>query len=145
VQEFDTAIAFGRFRMDLTRRVLLVDGQPVPLHARAFDILDYLVACRDRAVTREEIIGHVWRGVVVGDNNLSVQLSTLRRVLAQHGGENLIVTVPHRGYQFIDSAQAAARFTPPATPVVDDPPQAEASAPSWEIPRRSRPRGVGQQ
>ncbi len=91
----------------MTRRVLLVDGQAVALHARAFDILEYLVACRERVVSRDEIVGHVWRGVVVGENNLSVQMSTLRRVLAAHGGAELIITVPHRGYQFVDDAPPA--------------------------------------
>ncbi len=105
--------------MDLTRRVLLVDGEPVALHARAFDILEYLVTCRGRAVTRDEIVRHVWRGVVVGENNLTVQIWTLRRVLAQHGGEDLIVTVPHRGYQFVDHAVPKARLlaAPPPEPL----------------------------
>ena len=126
MQDIDSSIAFGRFRMDLTRRILLVDGEPVALHARAFDILEYLVACRDRAVTRDEISLHVWRGIVVGENNLSVQMSTLRRVLARHGGDNLIVTIPHRGYQFIDSAPAPAAFTPPPPPAAREPDPNEA-------------------
>ncbi len=119
MSDVDSSIAFGRFRMDLTRRVLMVGAQPVALHARAFDILEYLVEHRDGPVTRDDIIGHVWRGMTVGENNLSVQMSTLRRVLAQHGGADLIVTVPHRGYQFIESAPAAATVTrspPPAAP-----------------------------
>ncbi len=110
--------------MDLTRRVLLVDGESVALHARAFDILEYLVTCRDRAVTRDEIVRHVWRGVVVGENNLTVQIWTLRRVLAQHGGEDLIVTVPHRGYQFVDRPRAAE--LPAATPLVAAPEEARS-------------------
>ncbi len=104
MQETDSSIAFGRFRMDLTRRVLTAAGLPVALPARAFDILEYLTTHRDRPVTRDEITCHVWRGVVVGENNLSVQMSTLRRVLAEHGGADLIVTVPHRGYQFVEGA-----------------------------------------
>jgi TolB-like protein/DNA-binding winged helix-turn-helix (wHTH) protein len=88
--------------MDLTRRTLVADGTPAALHARAFDILEFLIRRREAPVTREEIMDHVWRGVVVGDNNLPVQLSALRRVLAQHGGADLIVTVPHRGYQFVE-------------------------------------------
>ncbi len=132
MQDIDSSIAFGRFRMDLTRRVLLADGQPVALHARAFDILEYLVASRDRAVTRDEIIGHVWRGLVVGENNLSVQMSTLRRVLAQHGGGDLIVTVPHRGYQFIETAPAAAPIAAAMLPTAQEPPLGETAATSGQ-------------
>ncbi len=117
MQDIDTSISFGRFRMDLTRRTLLADGQKVALHARAFDILEFLVARRDGPVTRDEIIGHVWRGMAVGENNLTVQMSTLRRVLAEHGGEDLIVTVPHRGYQFVDGRETSppAHASLPAT------------------------------
>jgi TolB-like protein/DNA-binding winged helix-turn-helix (wHTH) protein/Flp pilus assembly protein TadD len=132
VQDIDSSIAFGRFRMDLSRRTLLADGQPVALHARAFDILEYLVASRDRAVTRDEIIGHVWRGLVVGENNLSVQMSTLRRVLAQHGGGDLIVTVPHRGYQFIETAPAAASIAAAMLPTAQEPPLGETAATSGQ-------------
>ncbi len=138
MQDIDSSITFGRFRMDLTRRTLLADGQPVALHARAFDILDYLVASRDRAVTRDEIISHVWRGLVVGENNLSVQMSTLRRVLAQHGGENLIVTVPHRGYQFIDTTPAAAPFTSAKLPAAPELHPDGTGAKSREAQTRSR-------
>lgn len=116
------AFPFGRFWMDVTRRVLLVDGQPVALHARAFDILEYLIASRDRVVTRDEIVTHVWRGVVVGENNLSVQLSALRRVLAVHGGRNFIVTVPHRGYQFVDDASVDEGLDTAMVPASLDPP-----------------------
>ncbi len=132
MQDIDSSIVFGRFRMDLTRRTLLADGQPVALHARAFDILEYLVASRDRAVTRDEIIGHVWRGLVVGENNLSVQMSTLRRVLSQHGGGDLIVTVPHRGYQFIETAPAAASIAAAMLPTAQEPPLGETAVTSGQ-------------
>lgn len=112
-------LTFGRFRMDCKRCALLLDGNAVALHARAFDVLEFLVAHRERVVSRDEIVAHVWRGLTIGENNLSVQTSSLRRVLAEHGGGDLIITLPGRGYRFvgdIDSAQTAgdeARFAPP--------------------------------
>jgi TolB-like protein/DNA-binding winged helix-turn-helix (wHTH) protein/thioredoxin-like negative regulator of GroEL/rhodanese-related sulfurtransferase len=95
-------VAFGKFKLDPGRRLLLADGRPVAVNARAFDILELLVRCADRVVTKDEIVGHVWRGMIVSDNNLTVQMSTLRRALAEHAGaEPLIVTIPGRGYQFV--------------------------------------------
>ncbi len=70
------------------------------LQPRAFAMLAFMVAAGNRVVTREEILAAVWHGQVVAANNLTVQMSALRRVLAEHGGDDLIVTVPGRGYRF---------------------------------------------
>jgi DNA-binding winged helix-turn-helix (wHTH) protein/TolB-like protein/tetratricopeptide (TPR) repeat protein len=93
---------FGRFRLDVVRREFAADGLPVALSSRAFDILRFLIENRDRIVGKDEIIAHVWRGTMVEENNLAVQLSSLRRVLSDgEGGARLIVTVPGQGYRFI--------------------------------------------
>ena len=92
---------FGRWQLDTRRRLLRADGKPVPLNGRAFDILALLVARQGELVTRDEIVAHVWNGLVVGENNLTVQMSTLRRILGEGAdGAPLIVTVPGRGYKF---------------------------------------------
>ncbi len=101
---------FGRFAILTAERRLLVDGTPVALGSRAFDLLAALVARRDRIVGKEELIEVVWPGLVVEDNNLQVQISALRKVL----GTQAIATVPGRGYQFTVAAAAAA---PSATPL----------------------------
>jgi len=94
--------SFGCFSVDAKRRKLSANGAPVALNARAFDLLLYLIDNRGRVVGRDEILAHVWQGVTVGENNLSVQLSALRRTLAEHaGGEPLIVNLPGRGYRFV--------------------------------------------
>lgn len=64
--------------------------------ARAFDLLDLLIACKDRVVARDEIMSAVWPDSVVGENNLNVQVANLRRLL----GAGAIVTVPGRGLRF---------------------------------------------
>ncbi len=92
---------FDRWQLDTQRRLLYTDGKLVPLNSRAFDILALLIARRGALVTRDEIVAHVWNGLVVGDNNLTVQISTLRRILGNDAdGAPLIVTVPGRGYRF---------------------------------------------
>ena len=96
-----TVLAFGPFRLDGKRRLLTANGREVALQPRAFDLLELFVSCGGQVLSNDEIVGHVWRGTAVGDNNLGVQLSALRRVLAEHGGKGLIVTVPGRGYRFI--------------------------------------------
>ena len=48
----DAAISFGRFRLLPGRRQLLIEGQPVALGSRAFDVLLALVLQRQRVVSR---------------------------------------------------------------------------------------------
>ena len=74
-------LVFGRFALLLDQRRLLDNGAPVSLGARAFDVLATLVQHRDRVVSKDELIRCVWRDAVVEENNLSVQASTLRKVL----------------------------------------------------------------
>ena len=87
---------FGRFELRTTTRQLLVDREPVPLGARAFDVLLALIERRDRVITKNELLDLVWPGLVVEENNLQVQISDLRRIL----GQDAIATIPGRGYRF---------------------------------------------
>ena len=91
-----TALRFGRFEVQPRQRRLLHDGEPVSLGARAFDLLLALAERRDRVVAKAELLDLVWPGLVVEENNLQVQISSLRRLL----GAQTIATVPGRGYQF---------------------------------------------
>jgi len=77
-------------------RRLLARGEPVALGARAFDLLMVLIEQRDRVVGKAELLARVWPGVVVEENNLTVQVSTLRKVL----GGGAIATVAGHGYRF---------------------------------------------
>lgn len=80
---------------DSSRSVTL-DGQPVTLGARAFDVLTYLANHPDRVITKEELLDHVWAGVLVEESNLTVQIAGLRKAL----GKDAIKTVPGVGYKF---------------------------------------------
>ena len=89
-------LGFDRFEVRLAERQLLADGRPVTIGARAFDVLAALVERRDRVVSKNELLDQAWPGLVVEENNLSVQISALRKVL----GAQAIATVTGRGYRF---------------------------------------------
>ncbi len=120
------AYRFGRFVLEPDRRCLSVDGAPVPLGSRAFDILQMLIERRDTVVSRDDILSHVWRGTVVEGNTLAVQISALRRAL---GEPPMIATVAGRGYRFVGQVldetdlppelpgASLSHFLPPPTPV----------------------------
>ena len=88
-------------------RQIWVGGKPAALGARAFDLLLALYERRDRVVTKNELLELVWPGLVVEENNLQVQVSSLRKLL----GPASIATIPGRGYRFTlpDELLATAR------------------------------------
>ena len=93
---------FGPFRLDPTRRRLLKGNEPVPLTPKAFDTLLVLVQCRDRTVSKEQLLKQVWAGTVVEENNLTQAISRLRKALGETLDEHsYIVTVPGQGYRFV--------------------------------------------
>ena len=75
-----------------TRRLLLGDA-PVVIGARAFDLLQCLIECRERVVSKDDLIRRIWPQTVVGENNLNVQVATLRKLL----GAQAVVTVAGHG------------------------------------------------
>ena len=100
----------GHFEIRPTERRLLIDGRSAPLGARAFDVLLALVERRDRTVPKNELLDLVWHGLVVEENNLQVQISTLRKVL----GQDAISTIPGQGYRFtLPADEAEAHSSPP--------------------------------
>lgn len=92
---------FDRYELRPSERLLLVDGGATAVGARAFDVLVYLLVHRDRVVTRTEILEAVWPGLVVEENNLSVQISALRKLL----GARTIATVAGKGYRFASNVR----------------------------------------
>ena len=75
-------------------RKLLVDGVPVRLGGRAFDVLVALADRAGRVTHKDELLQAVWPGKVVEENRLQVLISALRKLL----GADAIRTVSGRGY-----------------------------------------------
>ena len=103
---------FERFEISADSRQLLLDGVVQSVGARAFDMLLCLVEHSNRVVSKDELLDLIWPGLVVTENNLSVHVSTLRKLL----GVQAVLNVPGRGYQFALAVQElAAPPTPSAT------------------------------
>ncbi len=85
-------------------RQVLRDGAPLALGARAFDLLVHLVTNAGRVLARDEVMLAVWGDAIVGDNNLNVQVATLRQLL----GRDAVLTIPGRGLRFGHPVRAAA-------------------------------------
>ena len=105
---------FGDFRMEVAERLLRRrGGTAVPLRPRVFDTLLFLVQHSGTVLDKERLMEAVWPDSIVEENNLSQNISTLRRLLGEPPGSGrFIVTVPGRGYRF-----AADVKIPEETPI----------------------------
>jgi DNA-binding winged helix-turn-helix (wHTH) protein/TolB-like protein/Flp pilus assembly protein TadD len=89
---------FGEFRIDRLDRVLLKDGQLVPLTPKVFDLLLLLIENHGHVVGKERLISEVWPDTFVEEGNLTQNISVLRKAL---GESRYIQTIPRRGYRFV--------------------------------------------
>jgi DNA-binding winged helix-turn-helix (wHTH) protein/TolB-like protein/tetratricopeptide (TPR) repeat protein len=94
---------FGDFQLDADKRLLLRrDGQPVPLKPKIFETLLFLVEHNGTVLAKDELMRAVWPDTVVEENNLSQNISALRRALGETPNQHsYIVTVPGRGFRFV--------------------------------------------
>ena len=101
-QQQDHSYDFGRFRLKTAERVLLREGEPVPLTPKVYDILITLVENRGRVVEKDDLMKRVWPTTFVEEGNLTQNVSLLRKALGESaGGAQFIETVPRRGYRFV--------------------------------------------
>jgi non-specific serine/threonine protein kinase len=105
-------VRFGAFELQPRERRLLHDGEPTVLGPRAFNLLVALVERAGLLVSKDELLEVVWPNLVVEENNLQVQVSTLRKIL----GPGAIATIPGHGYRFtLTPKREAAPLAAPAT------------------------------
>ena len=92
---------FGRFRLDAVQRVLLRDGELVPLTPKVFEILQTLVEHGGDLVQKNDLMTRVWPDTFVEEGNLTQNVSVLRKALGEGpNGPRYIETIPRRGYRF---------------------------------------------
>lgn len=93
---------FGNFELNGSKRLLLKDGATVSLNSKTFDLLLFLVENRGEILSKDRLLDAVWEGNFVEENNLTVQISALRKVFAEKKDDHkFIATVPGKGYKFI--------------------------------------------
>lgn len=102
VQQENNCYEFGRFRLKAAERVLLREGEPVPLTPKVFDILLALVEHGGQVVHKDDLMRRVWPNTFVEEGNLTQNISLLRKALGETAdGVQFIETVPRRGYRFV--------------------------------------------
>src|SRR6476619_3512464 len=123
---------FGDFHVDAEKRLLWRGDAPVPLTPRVFETLLYMVEHHDTVLDKERLMEAVWPDSIVEENNLTQNISTLRRVFGETpGSHHYIVTVPGRGYRFV----AHVKTCEPSSATEND--RTEGAAPITHTKHRS--------
>ncbi|KAA1176626.1 transcriptional regulator [Rhizobium tropici] len=92
---------FGPFRLDPAVGILYRGDEPTMLGRRAVVLLCRLLENARAPVSKDVLVEAGWGGLAVADNNLTVQIAALRRVLAEADAERWIETMPRRGYRYV--------------------------------------------
>ena len=86
-------------RVDFTARIVYIDGSPINISPKEYDLLFYLVRNRNIALTREKLICEVWGyDFFGGDRTLDTHIKLLRHSLGNYS--KFIVTLRGVGYRF---------------------------------------------
>jgi len=76
----------NKYELDTQRYQLSgQDGSLISIEPQVFDLLKYLVANRDRLVSREELFNTIWSGRVVSDATLSNHIKSARKAIGDNG------------------------------------------------------------
>ena len=89
-------------RMDVERHEVFVDGEPVRLALKEFELLEMLLRNSGRVMTRGQLIDRVWGADYVGDTKtLDVHVKRLRgKIETDPGNPQILLTVRGLGYKF---------------------------------------------
>ncbi|NDK92435.1 response regulator transcription factor [Gordonia desulfuricans] len=92
----------GPVRMDVERHTVAVNGDPITLPLKEFDLLEYLLRNSGRVLTRGQLIDRVWGADYVGDTKtLDVHVKRLRsKIEPDPASPKHLVTVRGLGYKF---------------------------------------------
>ena len=94
--------SFGDFRIDSVERVLMREGELVPLTPKVFDLLLFLIQNHGHVVEKDRLMKEVWPDAFVEEGNLTQNISVLRKALGNStNGSQYIQTIPRRGYRFV--------------------------------------------
>jgi DNA-binding response OmpR family regulator len=84
---------------------VMVKNQPVPVTKKEFELLVFLIANKNRVVTKESIAEHLWGDEMdMADSYdfIYTHIKNIRKKMVEKGGKDYIQTVYGMGYKFAD-------------------------------------------
>ena len=95
-------VEIGDLLLDRIAHTLTRDGESIPLTTKEYRLLDFFIARAHRALTRNEIMNHVWgRSIIVSGRSVDRCVATLRaKIEPQPSQPKFILTIRDVGYRF---------------------------------------------
>ncbi len=94
-------VELGALKIDISAKQIFFSGKEISLRPREFDILEYLAMNRGKTVTRTELTDNLYdHAKDLKSNAIDSAICNIRKALADVGCENIISTIPRRGYLF---------------------------------------------
>ena len=104
---------FGDYALDTSRCELHRTSKRVQLRPKVFDVLGYLIAHRDRVVSQQDLLDHLWPQQFIGEATLKSCIKEARRAVGDTGkAQRIIQTLHGRGYRFVAAVEEASESLP---------------------------------
>ena len=117
---------FGDYTLDTQAYALSRAGALVHVRPKVFQVLAYLLAHRDRVVSKRELMEQVWPGQSVSDETLDSCIALARRAVGDSArGQAVIQTRHGYGHRFVAAVEVRGH-----PPLVDDAPVVALAAPA---------------
>ncbi len=99
-------LLFGECVIDSARRELTRAGETIHLEPQVFDLLLHLIRCRERVVSKDELLSAVWQGRIVSESTLSSRINAARSAIGDSGQRQAFIrTIARKGVRFVGSVE----------------------------------------
>jgi DNA-binding response OmpR family regulator len=99
-------ITFNEIKINTSDNQVYVNDKMINLTRKEYDLLLFFMANRNRIITKESIVEHLWGDEVILTDSFDfvyTHVKNLRKKILKEGGENYIKCIYGFGYKFIDS------------------------------------------
>lgn len=98
-----TTIAFKGLVLHTQTKRAAIDGQPLALKGKQYDVLEYLVSHEGSLISKDRLFDKIWGFLSdTSSNVVEVYVSALRKALAPSGYDRYIKTIRGAGYLFAE-------------------------------------------
>ena len=108
--------SFGEYELDTRLHELRRARERLHIEPQVFDVLAHLFACRDRVVTKEELLDRVWGHRYVAPTTLNSRIKHARQAVGDDGAtQRVIRTIHGLGFRCVASVEERATSTSATT------------------------------
>jgi pimeloyl-ACP methyl ester carboxylesterase/DNA-binding winged helix-turn-helix (wHTH) protein len=112
--------SFGEYELDTRRHELRRAKENLHIEPQVFDVLAHLFACRDRVVTKEELLDRVWGHRYVAPTTLNSRIKDARQAVGDDGAtQRVIRTIHGLGFRVVASVEEHTAKASPSMPPLE--------------------------